>query len=684
MFKLGLRKKMLFVIISLLVISFASIAVIGYEQARHIIIKQCDTQLITKTDYMTEKVLNFFAQRQVILESESQYISEMLNKIKEEENEIVFSKYDVKAHLMSLATPLKDKYGVIDFYVGYLDGSIDCASGWVPEDANWKATERPWYKTAVEANGTCVYTDVYIDTDTGKPVVTLSKVITGSNGDKLAVVALDIGLNQLSELFSKEKIGEAGYSFMLDKDGRFLIHPEFNFNEDLAKADTILNIREGTLKETGKRILSGESKIIKGVFNGETKVYYSKPLQGTNFYMVSGLTEDDFTRDLNKLMIGIIVISLISIVFLIVFISIFIGRITRVIEHIALGMQQMADGNLAYDMKIIRRRDELGTLAESMRTMQQGIKHIIQTIIIETDKVSRAITLSDQNISDLTLHLEEASATIEELSASISETASSTQEINVTTDEIETAIDTIAQKAGEGALSADGISKKAVVLKDNSMALENEANETHLAIKKTLDEALEKLRAVEKIKTLSDAILQISTQTNLLALNASIEAARAGEAGKGFAVVAEEVKKLAEDSKRTVSEIQNTISTVFGAVNHLADTSRQILVYIETKVLKGYKESVQVGENYEKDAEYVSGLVMDLSATSEELLASVKTISQVIEEIARASSEGASGTSDIADRVSHITSGANEIKIGMHHVKQSTDHLKDIVSKFKV
>ena len=398
--------------------------------------------------------------------------------------------------------------------------------------------------------------------------------------------------------------------------------------------------------------------------------------------LMDAFTNSETATSQAKLLMGIIfIISFIISLCIAIFFS---NLISNQLKRSVISLQEIAQGNLLIEPIKVDSKDEFGLLGNAINFMQISIKQIINSIITETENVNKALSISNENVHNLTIKLEDISATVEQLSAGMQETSASTEEVNATSHELGTAVQSIADRAKDGSVSADEISKRAMTLKNNSIMLEADANDTRAHIKIMMDEALNKVKEVDKIKILADSILEISSNTNLLALNASIESARAGEYGKGFAVVAEEIRKLAEVSSKTVNEIQNTINEVFIAVENLSEASKTTVDYIETKVVNSYKESVLVGENYDKDAVYVNDLVVSLSTTSEELLASIKTVTEAMDGISEANTEGVSGINDISDKVSEIMDRANEVKAQTTYVSESAENLKDIVSKFKI
>ncbi len=398
------------------------------------------------------------------------------------------------------------------------------------------------------------------------------------------------------------------------------------------------------------------------------------------------LSEKQDEKNHHSAVIMFAVILLAAIIFGLIATYVISRPITSSLKAAASYLDMLATGNFSMEVShvYLNLKDEIGDMARAMDKMQKSTREVINGVIAESTNVSDAVKISDKHIEELSSKIQDVSSTTQQLSAGMQETAASSEEMSATSTEIENSIESIARKAQEGAVSANTISKRANELKKNAVASQKNAHEIQKRINESVRKAIEESKAVEQIKFLSDAILQITEQTNLLALNASIEAARAGEAGKGFTVVAEEIRKLAEDSKNTVNQIQELTKTVVSSVNNLSGTSREMLDFIDTNVIKDYADMVQTGEKYNDDADFVNNLVTDFSNTSEVVLSSIQSMVKAINEVTVATNEGAEGTNSIARVVSDVAEKANEVLKQTSQVKDSSVKLKNIISKFRV
>ena len=246
------------------------------------------------------------------------------------------------------------------------------------------------------------------------------------------------------------------------------------------------------------------------------------------------------------------------------------------------------------DKQYLDRKDEFGVVANELQFLIGTYNELLSKLRADMGQID-AFSESLHEISEENAKAtEEMTEQIVDLSERVNQDLRMTQATFAVLQDITTGSNSVAENTES--LNAT-IKHNGIETQKSSERLNETVHEMSI-VSQMSQETSEKMKTLKHsasdIGGITEAIKSISEQTNLLALNASIEAARAGEAGRGFAVVADEIRKLAEQSNLSATQIAGIISIIQNEIEEIYEHFNQIVLGVDkaTAVSELAKESM--------------------------------------------------------------------------------------------
>ncbi len=220
------------------------------------------------------------------------------------------------------------------------------------------------------------------------------------------------------------------------------------------------------------------------------------------------------------------------------------------------------------------------------------------------------------------------------------------------------------QSAEQAQASASGANQALALAEGGTKAAQNTLDEMS-SLKQSVgaiaQQILQLSRQTNQIGDISALVGDLANQTNMLALNAAVEAARAGEHGKGFAVVAGEIRKLADQSKKSAEKIDTLVTDIQSAINST--------VSVTDRGTKTVAEGMQLTHGTAESFVGVADSINNIFLHSQQISLNAK--------------QQALATHQVVDAMNSLTLAAQETASGISQIKVGTQQLKAAAQNLK-
>ena len=510
---------------------------------------------------------------------------------------------------------------------------------------------------------------------TGKLIVSVTAPVRDDSGRVIGGVGMSYAIEGLMKNYIQSiRLGSTGHPFVISPEGMVIGHPDNELVlKNLAAEPGIADMLKSP---SGQGLTYTDS-------SGQPRMLAWASVSNWNWIVGVTMTTAEIEapaleqRNIMLLMGGIAVAALIIITL------IALDRIAvRPLRQLQGYAAEVAEGRLDKTL-LLRSRNEIGRLAENLRTMVASLKDMIaqaeektSMAKLESDRAAQATVEAQKAraaaekakaegmlhaasslegvvkaITDasgaLAAQVEQSSKGAEQQSARVSETATAMEAMSSTVTEV-------ARNAAEAATSADHARLRATDGADVVSQVVNGIGHAQAQATELKEDMSALGKQAESTGQILGVISDIADQTNLLALNAAIEAARAGEAGRGFAVVADEVRKLAEKTMSATREVGAAIIEIQDGTRKNVGHVEQVVNRIdEATALAGasgetLREIVSLVEETSTQVRSIATAAEQQSATSEEINRSVDEVNRISYETSEAMRLSASSVAELA------------------------------------
>ncbi|AWI04342.1 methyl-accepting chemotaxis protein [Clostridium drakei] len=662
----SIKSKITLIISLVCILSLLISSLITYSISYNSIMKESKNGLLTSADKYSE-IINGW------LDGQGKIVNEIGDSIENMDN---LDDGKIKTYFKK---KMQNNSYASEIYIAFANKKMLVGSDWIPPtDVDF--TQRVWYKDAVKKNG-LIYSTPYMDAKTKQMMVGIARPVT-KNGELIGVLGCDIKIGTITEILEKAKPIENSYAFLIDNENNFLIHANKDFKPTEKGAQNVNKVMNGQFS----KILSDNISTLKD-YDGKEKYFVTSKVKISNWTVGFSVPVTEVMKPMKKLVIAFVSIMAAALL-VAVAVSIYFGKkIGDPIVTLSKSMKKISNYDLTYDNScevLLSHKDEIGQLSNSFIIMQKELIQLIKKIMDGSQDMSASSEELSATTEELTSKFNEINEATKNITDTIQETSASSEEITASIEEVNSNIVELSQKALEGSTVANESKERAIEGSNKGKASIEKTRSIYEDKKQKILKSIEAGKVVDNIKDMAESIANIAEQTNLLALNAAIEAARAGEQGKGFAVVADEVRSLAEQSSESVIVIQNTLEKVHQAFKDSADNSNDILKFINENVDPELGEFKNMGNQYYKDAEFISKMSGEIALMSEKLNTTIGHVNGSVQSMAGNAGKSSENAETIKASIEETSKAVEQVAITAQEQAEFAQGLSDMIQKFKI